>query len=69
MKAEPTVEDSELKKMQEKCRRLQAEISKLNEENRQIQVGTESRALAEGIERAVMRVKLNDFRFLAGRRS
>uniref|UniRef100_A0A3P9K5K0 Vesicle-associated membrane protein-associated protein A n=2 Tax=Oryzias TaxID=8089 RepID=A0A3P9K5K0_ORYLA len=36
VKAEPTVEDSELKKMQEKCRRLQAEISKLNEENRQI---------------------------------
>ncbi|XP_024135903.1 VAMP (vesicle-associated membrane protein)-associated protein A, like [Oryzias melastigma] len=36
VKAEPTVEDSELKKMQEKCRRLQAEISKLNEENRQV---------------------------------
>ncbi|RVE61023.1 hypothetical protein OJAV_G00166620 [Oryzias javanicus] len=36
VKAEPTLEDSELKKMQEKCRRLQAEISKLNEENRQV---------------------------------
>uniref|UniRef100_A0A3Q2CCK2 Vesicle-associated membrane protein-associated protein A n=1 Tax=Cyprinodon variegatus TaxID=28743 RepID=A0A3Q2CCK2_CYPVA len=41
MKTEPTVpaaaaDDTEMKKLQDKCKRLQAEINKLNDENRQL---------------------------------
>lgn len=50
-RAEPTpatnpsavaVDDAEVKRVQEKCRRLQAEVNKLTEENRQLKVRRES---------------------------
>lgn len=36
--AAASAEDTEMKKMLEKCKRLQAEMNKLNEENRQLKV-------------------------------